>query len=98
MGGLRRLLQGNITRRAMRDGGGVWAGLAVLWYGARFIARVAERDVDVAHRSELKPGETITIRHTTMTRRDAAKADKLAAKQAKQAKKLAKKTAKALGA
>lgn len=91
MEALRRYLRMGITRRALRDGGGVWAGLAVLWYGARFVARLAERDEDLVHHQELKPGEAITITHTSVTRREAAKADKVAAKRANQAKKLAKK-------
>jgi hypothetical protein len=71
----------------MRDGGGVWAGVAVLWYGARFLSRLAERNEDVVHHQVLQPGESVTITHTTVSRRDAAKAEKLAKKQARRSKK-----------
>lgn len=86
---LRDATRSAITRRALRDKGGLWAGLAVVWYGGRFLARLAARDEQVVDRRELRPGEAVTITHTTVSRRQAARNDKADAKAAKQAKKAA---------
>lgn len=82
------LLQRRFLRRFLDGKPGPWGALAAGIFGFRTLWRWSRRSDDVAYRAVLKPGETVTIAHTTDTevsvKRDQRKA-KRADRKAKRA-------------
>ncbi len=93
MAGLAGSVRHGIMRRARAEGG-VWTVLAVLAFGVRTLARLAAREPEV-HREVLGPGQTITITHTTESRRDAEKRRRNETRDRKRQRAAAKKAARA---
>jgi hypothetical protein len=75
----------NVMRRA-RQQGGFWTFAAIGWYGARTLSRLAKPNEEVVYSEALRPGEAVTIRHTTESRRDFARRQAAAKAGAKAAK------------
>ncbi len=50
--------------RRARDGNGIWLAAAIVAGGIRLIVRLSRRQRDVVYRSELQPGQQLTIKHT----------------------------------
>ena len=81
-------LQRKMFRRFMDGRPGPWGAMAVGIFGFRTLWRWARRNEEVVYRAELKPGETVTVAHTTDTEvsmRKARRADKRAARRARRA-------------
>lgn len=51
-----------LWRRA-RSGNGLWLAAAIVAGGLRLLRRWSKREREVVFRSEMKPGEQLTIRH-----------------------------------
>lgn len=62
LGGLGARACDALWRRA-RSGNGIWLGAAIMLSGARLLMRLSRREREVVFRSELAPGEQLTIRH-----------------------------------
>jgi hypothetical protein len=63
---------GRIIRSAWRRGrlgSGTWMALAILGTGFRLLKYLSRRRSEVAHRAELRPGESLRIRHLSEDRR-----------------------------
>ena len=54
----------NAMWRRARDGNGIWLAAAIVASGMRLIVRLSRRQRDIVYRSELQPGEQLTIKHT----------------------------------
>ena len=54
----------NAMWRRARTGNGIWLAAAIVASGVRVIARLCRRQREVVYRSELAPGEQLTIKHT----------------------------------
>ena len=65
----RRRLSGTGARatdalwRRARSGNGLWLAAAIVAGGLRLLRRWSRREREVVFRSEMKPGEQLTIRH-----------------------------------
>lgn len=84
----------NVMHRARREGG-VWTVLAIAWFGARALAKMAHRKPEVVHQQQLAAGEAISIVHTRESRADLAKRQSAEKRQAKEQAKASKAAAKA---
>ena len=62
LGGIRARAAGALWRRA-RSGNGIWLAAAIVTGGLRLLRRWSRRKREVVFRSEVKPGEQLTIRH-----------------------------------
>lgn len=84
----------NVMRRARREGG-VWTILAIAWFGARTLSKMAHRKSEVVYQQPLAAGEAISISHTSESRGDLAKRQATEKRRAKEQAKVAKAAAKA---
>ena len=57
-----------------RTGNGIWLAAAIVASGLRVIVRLSRRQRAVVYRSELAPGEQLTIKHTKQSVRTAERA------------------------
>jgi hypothetical protein len=64
--GMRERPPGRLIRSAWRRGrlgSGSWMALALMGTGFRLLKYLSRRRAEVAHTAELKPGESLRIRH-----------------------------------
>ncbi|MDG2022826.1 MAG: hypothetical protein P8J75_00005, partial [Actinomycetota bacterium] len=64
--GMRQRPPGRLIRSAWRRGrlgSGGWMALAIMGTGFRLLKVLSRRRAEVAHTAELKPGESLRIRH-----------------------------------
>ena len=54
---------GDALWRRARAGNGLWLAAAIVVSGARLLRRWSKREREEVFRSEMKPGEQLTIRH-----------------------------------
>lgn len=83
------LLQRRFFSRFMEGRPGPWGALAAGIFGFRMLLKWGRKSEDVAYRAVLKPGETLTIAHSTDTevsvKRNARRERRTAKKQRRKA-------------